>query len=62
MGLAGRKVKQRIGNDPRNLSWADGTPRTFVTFRKADVLTFWQMRTSSVLRTCRSWVGLLAQA
>ncbi|KAH8096762.1 hypothetical protein BXZ70DRAFT_1001036 [Cristinia sonorae] len=23
MGLAGRKEKQRIGNDPRNLSWAD---------------------------------------
>ena len=25
MGLAGRKVKQRIPADPRNLSWADGT-------------------------------------
>lgn len=24
MGLAGRKEKQRIPNDPRNLSWADG--------------------------------------
>ena len=24
MGLSGRKVKQRIGKDPRNLSWADG--------------------------------------
>ncbi|KAJ6497762.1 hypothetical protein C8R45DRAFT_1072254 [Mycena sanguinolenta] len=23
MGLSGRKVKQRIGNDPRNLTWAD---------------------------------------
>ncbi|KAJ3789607.1 hypothetical protein GGU10DRAFT_402652 [Lentinula aff. detonsa] len=23
MGLAGRKVKQRIGHDPRNLTWAD---------------------------------------
>ncbi|KAF7375882.1 G-patch domain-containing protein [Mycena sanguinolenta] len=23
MGLSGRKVKQRIGNDPRNLAWAD---------------------------------------
>ncbi|CAL1711148.1 unnamed protein product [Somion occarium] len=23
MGLSGRKVKQRIGHDPRNLSWAD---------------------------------------
>lgn len=25
MGLSGRKVKQRIPQDPRNLSWADGT-------------------------------------
>ena len=24
MGLAGRKIKQRIGVDPRNKSWADG--------------------------------------
>ena len=24
MGLSGRKAKQRIGKDPRNLSWADG--------------------------------------
>ncbi len=24
MGLSGRKQKQRIGPDPRNLSWADG--------------------------------------
>ena len=24
MGLAGRKQKQRIPADPRNLSWADG--------------------------------------
>ena len=24
MGLSGRKVKQRIPQDPRNLSWADG--------------------------------------
>lgn len=24
MGLAGRKIKQRIGTDPRNLTWADG--------------------------------------
>ncbi|KAG2015800.1 hypothetical protein CC2G_009035 [Coprinopsis cinerea AmutBmut pab1-1] len=27
MGLSGRKVKQRIGNDPRNLSWADDAAR-----------------------------------
>ncbi|TRM69199.1 hypothetical protein BD626DRAFT_7791 [Schizophyllum amplum] len=27
MGLAGRKVKQRIGHDPRNLSWADDAAR-----------------------------------
>ena len=27
MGLSGRKVKQRIPQDPRNLSWADGTLR-----------------------------------
>ena len=27
MGLGGRKVKQRIGNDPRNLSWADDAAR-----------------------------------
>ncbi|KAI0249238.1 hypothetical protein BJV78DRAFT_714270 [Lactifluus subvellereus] len=27
MGLSGRKVKQRIGNDPRNLSWADDAGR-----------------------------------
>ncbi|KAF8973171.1 hypothetical protein BDZ97DRAFT_1990233 [Flammula alnicola] len=25
MGLSGRKVKQRISADPRNLSWADGS-------------------------------------
>jgi hypothetical protein len=25
MGISGKKVKQRIPNDPRNLSWADGT-------------------------------------
>ena len=25
MGLSGRKVKQRIGHDPRNLSWVDGS-------------------------------------
>ncbi|KAJ3517256.1 hypothetical protein NLJ89_g620 [Agrocybe chaxingu] len=27
MGLSGRKVKQRIPNDPRNLSWADDAAR-----------------------------------
>ncbi|KAF5322352.1 hypothetical protein D9619_001715 [Psilocybe cf. subviscida] len=27
MGLSGRKVKQRIGADPRNLSWADDAAR-----------------------------------
>ncbi|KLO13673.1 hypothetical protein SCHPADRAFT_873800 [Schizopora paradoxa] len=27
MGLAGRKTKQRIDNDPRNLSWADDASR-----------------------------------
>lgn len=27
MGLSGRKVKQRIGKDPRNLSWADDASR-----------------------------------
>ena len=32
MGLSGRKVKQRIGNDPRNLSWADGLFFLFVDF------------------------------
>lgn len=25
MGLSGRKIKQRIPQDPRNLSWADGS-------------------------------------
>lgn len=29
MGLAGRKEKQRIPNDPRNLSWADGECTVF---------------------------------
>lgn len=24
MGLSGRKTKQRIPDDPRNLCWADG--------------------------------------
>jgi hypothetical protein len=24
MGLAERKVKQKIGNDPRNLTWSQG--------------------------------------
>ena len=24
MGLSGRKSKQRIGHDPRNLAWANG--------------------------------------
>ncbi|KAH9060545.1 hypothetical protein EDB87DRAFT_1615120 [Lactarius vividus] len=27
MGLSGRKIKQRIGKDPRNLSWADDASR-----------------------------------
>ncbi|TFY76512.1 hypothetical protein EWM64_g7499, partial [Hericium alpestre] len=27
MGLSGRKVKQRIPNDPRNLSWADNAAK-----------------------------------
>ena len=27
MGLSGRKEKQRIGKDPRNLSWADDAAR-----------------------------------
>lgn len=30
MGLSGKKIKQRIGNDPRNLSWADGLFCLFV--------------------------------
>jgi len=30
MGLSGRKVKQRIGKDPRNLSWVDGKRPWFV--------------------------------
>ena len=28
MGLSGRKIKQRIPQDPRNLSWADGNINT----------------------------------
>ncbi|KAH0829220.1 hypothetical protein J3R83DRAFT_2784 [Lanmaoa asiatica] len=30
MGLAGRKQKQRIPADPRNLSWADGEPSPII--------------------------------
>lgn len=32
MGLSGRKQKQRIGNDPRNLSWADDASRFGSTY------------------------------
>jgi Pin2-interacting protein X1 len=34
MGLSGRKTKQRIPNDPRNLGWSDGAlyPCTFVAY------------------------------
>ena len=27
MGLAGTKVKQRFGNDPRNTNWSNDTSR-----------------------------------
>ncbi|KAF8348374.1 hypothetical protein F5887DRAFT_880525 [Amanita rubescens] len=32
MGLAGRKIKQRIGADPRNLSWVDDASRFGSTY------------------------------
>ncbi|KAI0061157.1 hypothetical protein BV25DRAFT_800432 [Artomyces pyxidatus] len=32
MGLSGRKVKQRIPNDPRNLSWADNAAKFGQTY------------------------------
>ncbi|KAA1470708.1 hypothetical protein DENSPDRAFT_864777 [Dentipellis sp. KUC8613] len=32
MGLSGRKVKQRIGHDPRNLSWADNAAKFGQTY------------------------------
>ncbi|KAF9070789.1 hypothetical protein BDP27DRAFT_1362261 [Rhodocollybia butyracea] len=32
MGLSGRKVKQRIGPDPRNLSWADDASKFGVNY------------------------------
>ncbi|KAJ7209670.1 hypothetical protein GGX14DRAFT_452525 [Mycena pura] len=32
MGLSGRKVKQRIGNDPRNLAWADDAAKFGQTY------------------------------
>ena len=51
MGLSGRKVKQRIGKDPRNLSWADGEslpslflfPTSFIlSYRQTDASRFGQ--------------------
>ncbi|KAH9996668.1 hypothetical protein BJV74DRAFT_754592, partial [Russula compacta] len=32
MGLSGRRNKQRIGKDPRNLSWADDASRFGQTY------------------------------
>ncbi|KAJ7072602.1 hypothetical protein C8F01DRAFT_1104513 [Mycena amicta] len=32
MGLSGRKAKQRIGNDPRNLAWADDAAKFGATY------------------------------
>ncbi|KAI0030017.1 hypothetical protein K488DRAFT_37228, partial [Vararia minispora EC-137] len=32
MGLSGRKVKQRIGSDPRNLAWADNAAKFGQTY------------------------------
>ncbi|KAF7315209.1 G-patch domain-containing protein [Mycena indigotica] len=32
MGLSGRKTKQRIGNDPRNLTWADDAAKFGATY------------------------------
>ena len=50
MGLSGRKAKQRIGKDPRNLSWADGMNLSFwialvispPTFSQTDASRFGQ--------------------
>lgn len=33
MGLAGRKTKQRIGADPRNLAWSESISQNCIYFR-----------------------------
>jgi hypothetical protein len=40
MGLSGRKVKQRIPQDPRNLSWADGIFKYLSTFNSLTPMFF----------------------
>ena len=61
MGLAGRKTKQRIGNDPRNLSWADGTYKSQSTnnvpFSLIFILRFLKMHLNSVKHTSPSLAG-----
>lgn len=56
MGLSGRKVKQKIGNDPRNLSWADGEPAFLSDWRK--VAHFEQMQVASDSRILKNLAGI----
>jgi len=44
MGLSGRKVKQRIPQDPRNLSWADGMSKYLSTFNSLTPMFFKMQR------------------
>ena len=56
MGLSGRKVKQRIGNDPRNLSWADGPHALLSDWRK--VTRFEQMQVALDSRILKNLAGM----
>ena len=40
MGLAGRKTKQRIGVDPRNLTWSNGMYKSRLRFYLSALISF----------------------
>jgi hypothetical protein len=56
MGLSGRKVKQRIGNDPRNLSWADG-PHALSSDRR-EITHFEQMQAALDSHILKNLAGM----
>lgn len=50
MGLSGRKVKQRIPNDPRNLAWSESEwKRTYTVTSRHAVISYSQLTNQSIL-------------
>jgi hypothetical protein len=56
MGLAGRKVKQRISRDPNNLVWSNGKCEACSTSLSL-TMTYLQTQANLALKCWKRWVG-----